>query len=330
MTPIAELLAGLRGLDVQVTLDGDKLRLNAPAGVLGEAQKRELGERKAEIIAFLRDAERLSSQQRSIVPLGGGGERTPIFAVAGHNGDVFAYRALAQHLGAEQPFFGLQPPGLEEGSEPLTTVEDLARYFAAQIRAFRPEGAMSIAGFCAGGTVAFELARELTNNGVKITNLLLFGAPYCAAYRPLQQTMARARHFANRSVLHARALLALPAAERARYLADRARVLVPADSAEISDPVLIRRAAVEEATLGAVRAYTASPFLGHLDLMVPNEAWKRSSDQPLRWAAHAASSAVYTGTADCESDTMLLPAHAPAFAEFVAAAQVRLGQGDVR
>ena len=140
--------------------------------------------------------------------------------------------------------------------------------------------------------------------------------------------MARARHFANRSVLHARTLLALPAAERARYLADRARVLMPGEAEAVSDPVLIRRAAVEEATLGAVRAYSPSPWPGHIDIMVPNEAWKRSSDQPLRWAAHAASSEVFTGTDDCESDTMLLPAHAPAFAAFVAAARVRRGQGD--
>lgn len=329
MTPIAELLAGLRRLDVHVSLDGDKLRLNAPAGVLDDAHKRELAERKAEIVAFLREAERLSSQQRAIVPLGGSGDRTPIFAVAGHNGDVFAYRALAQELGPEQPFFGLQPPGLEEGSEPLTSVEALARYFASQIRAFRPDGAMAIAGFCAGGTVAFELARELARNGTKITNLLVFGAPYCTTYRPLQQTMARARHFANRSVLHARTVLALPAAERARYLADRARVLVPAETEAISDPVMIRRRAVEEATLGAVRAYSPSPWPGHIDIMVPNDAWKCSPDQPLRWADLATSSEVYTGTDGCESDTMLLPAHAPMFAAFVAAAQARRGQGDI-
>ncbi len=327
MTPIAELLAGLRGLDVYVTLDGDKLRLNAPAGVLGDAQKRELSERKAEIIAFLRDAERLSSQQRAIVPLGGGGEYTPIFAVAGPNGDVFAYRALAQHLGAEQPFFGLQPPGLEEGSEPLTTVEDLARYFAAQIRAFRPDGAMSIAGFCAGGTVAFELARELTNNGAKITNLILFGAPYCASYRLLQQTMARARHLTNRSGLHARALLTMPAAERARYFADRARVFAPHEAEEITDPVLIRRGLVEEATLGAARDYSPSPFAGHIDLMIPCEAWKRSSDDPLRWGRLAASSEVYTGPDACNGDTMLLPENAATFAAFVATAQERHARG---
>ncbi len=54
------------------------------------------------------------------LPLEAAGTRTPIFAVGGHNGDVFTYRALALHLGPDQPFFGLQPPGLEEGSQPLT------------------------------------------------------------------------------------------------------------------------------------------------------------------------------------------------------------------
>jgi thioesterase domain-containing protein len=327
VTPIAELLAGLRRRDVHVTLDGERLRLNAPAGALDDAQKRELSERKTEIVAFLREAERLSSQQRAIVPLGGSGERTPIFAVAGHNGDVFAYRALAQHLGSEQPFFGLQPPGLEEGSEPLTTVEDLARYFASQIRAFRPDGALSIAGFCAGGTVAFELARELSNDGAKITNLILFGAPYCTSYRLLQQTMARARHFTNRSVLHARALLTMPAGERARYLAERARVLVPHEAEETTDPVLIRRHAVEDATLNAAREYSPTPFAGHIDLMIPSEAWKRSSDDPLRWARLAASHTVYTGPDACNGDTMLLPENAATFAAFVACAQERHARG---
>ena len=159
----AELLAELRKLDVSVALDGDRLRLDAPAGVLTDEHKRDLAQRKPEVVAFLREAQRLAVQQRAIVPLQVTGTRAPIFAVAGHNGDVFAYRALVQHLAPDQPFFGLQPAGLEEGSVPLTSVEDMARYFAAQIRAFRPTGPMSIAGYCAGGTVAFELARTRRN-----------------------------------------------------------------------------------------------------------------------------------------------------------------------
>jgi thioesterase domain-containing protein len=324
---IAELLAELRKLDVHIALDGERLRLNAPAGVLSDEHKRELSERKAEIVAFLRDAERLATQQRAIVPLGGNGARTPIFAVAGHNGDVFAYRALAQQLGPEQPFFGLQPPGLEEGSEVLTRVEDLAGYFAAQIRAFRPSGPIALGGFCAGGTVAFELARQLTNNGANITNLILFGAPYCTSYRPLQHAMARARHFTNRSILHARTLLTLPAAERARYLAERARVLLPHEAEDVTDPVVIRRGVVEEATMDAVRAYSPSAFAGHIDLMIPCEAWKRSPDDPLRWASFASSSETFTGPDDCDGDIMLLPEHAPTFAAFVATAQARHARG---
>jgi thioesterase domain-containing protein len=322
----AHLLAELRKLDVHVVLDGDRLRLNAPAGVLTDEHKRDLAQRKSEVIAFLREAQQLAAQQRAIVPLEAAGTRTPIFAVAGHNGDVFAYRALAQHLGPDQPFFGLQPPGLEEGSEPLTRVEDMARYFAEQIRAFRPVGPISVAGYCAGGAIAFELARELTNSGACITNLILFGAPYCKFYRPLQWTMARARDFTSRSVTHARTM---PAAERARYLAERARVLLSRGVEEASDPVLIRRGAVEEATRAAVRAYSPEPSGSHIDFMMPCESWKRSSAHPLRWSRLAASSTVYVGPDDCNGDTMLKPEHAATFAAFVADAQQRHARGGV-
>jgi thioesterase domain-containing protein len=95
------------------------------------------------------------------VPLQANGPRVPVFGVAGHNGDVFCYRILAQCLGEEQPFYGLQPPGLDGEGEPLERVQDLAAYFARQILAFRPAGPCTLAGFCAGGTVAFELAQQL-------------------------------------------------------------------------------------------------------------------------------------------------------------------------
>ncbi len=322
---VADLLAELRELDVHVVLEQDRLRLNAPAGVLSDEHKSVLSQRKSEIIGFLRDAQQLAGQQRAIVPLEASGTRTPIFAVAGHNGDVFAYRALAQQLGNDQPFFGLQPPGLEEGSEPLTSVEDIARYFAEQIRAFGPTGAMTIAGFCAGGTVAFELARELSISGADVTNLIMFGAPYCSSYRSLQQMMARTRHLSSRSVTHARALSTMPASERARYIAERARRPLPRE--ESSDPVLIRRGVVEEATMAAVRAYSPQPFGTHIDFMIPCESWKSSSDDPLRWGRLAASSDVFVGPDDCNGDIMLKAEHAATFAALVADAQQRHARG---
>src|SRR5206468_7448982 len=156
---IPTLLSTLRDRDIHISADGDRLRCNAPAGALTPELRDELQRRKGDILEFLRSAGTLASQQRAIVPLQSRGKCIPIFAVAGHNGDVFCYRALARHLGDDQPFYGLEPPGRDGQSEPLTRIEDLAAYFAAQIRAFRPGGPYIIAGFCTGGTIAFELGR---------------------------------------------------------------------------------------------------------------------------------------------------------------------------
>jgi thioesterase domain-containing protein len=312
---VGDLLAQLRALDVHVVLDGDRLRLNAPAGALTESHREQLQQYKAEIVEFLQVAQRLSQQQRAIVPLEPEGTHVPVFAVAGHNGDVFAYRSIARHLGKEQPFFGLQPPGLEEGTEALSDVARLAAYFACQIRAYRPKSPYTIAGFCAGGTVAFELARQLSQSGEKVTNLVLFGAPFCVSYRKVPQLIATGATMARRSIVHARTLFTLPPGERRDYFLARVRALrTPEITEGPADPVLARRTAVEEATMSAVRKYDPERFDGHLDLMLPCQAWARSSDTPRRWERYAASCTQFVGPDDCNGDNMLLPEHAATFA----------------
>lgn len=312
-----ELLAELRSLDAHIELDGDGLRVNAPAGALTDDHRRKLQERKSEIVEFLRTAQRLEKQQRAIVPLKPAGTRVPIFAVAGHNGDVFCYRALVRGMDAEQPFYGLQPPGLEEGSVPCTSVEELAGYFADQIRAFLPQGPVAIAGFCAGGTVAFELARQLSESGREVTRLVLFGAPYCAAYHFLPELVARCSQFVRRASIHLRALAALPVTEWRRYIAKRMQAARAVAGNAPRDPVMVRRAAVEKATVAAIRHYRPQAFNGHVDVMLPCESWKRSLDAPLRWRRLAASGAMFVGPDGCTGDTMLLSEHAATFASFV-------------
>ncbi|MGA7964299.1 MAG: thioesterase domain-containing protein [Gammaproteobacteria bacterium] len=314
---VVELLEELRRFDAHIELDGDRLRLNAPAGVLTDDYRRQLQEHKAEIVSFLRSAQQLAQQQRAIVPLQPQGTDAPIFAVAGHNGDVFCYRALAQHIDANQPFFGLQPPGLEEGTEPHTSVEGLAGYFAAQIREFHPNGPVTIAGFCAGGTIAFELARQLSESGRDVTRLILFGAPYCTSYRFLPEIVAGCSHFVQRATAHARALIGLPVTKWRRYLADRSEARRTAAGNVPQGPVMVRRAAVENATVAAIRHYTPRAFNGHVDVMLPCESSKRSLDAPLRWHRHAVTSAEFVGPDGCTGDTMLLPEHAATFASFV-------------
>jgi len=49
---ILEYLAYLRSLDIQLEADGDKLRVNAPRGVLTPSLRRELAECEPEIMAL--------------------------------------------------------------------------------------------------------------------------------------------------------------------------------------------------------------------------------------------------------------------------------------
>jgi len=313
MVPV--FLAELRSRDIEVWAEGDSLRCTAPVGVLTPELRDQLRHRKHEILEFLRSAEALTQQQRAIVPLQPRGTRPPVFGVPGHNGDVFCYRSLAQHVGDDQPFFGLQPPGLDGQSEPLKRVEDIAAYFADEIRAFRPSGPYVIAGFCAGGGVAFELGRELLQRGAVVACVALFGSPYPTWYRSPSQLRWRLRLQAERFKGHARAMATRSLGELGTYVAEKwrqRRARRDAARAVAPDPVLVLRAKMERAAIAALRRYTPHPFPGRLLLFTPSEQWLPSA-APL-WRSVAERAEQYFGPDGCEGDTMLLEPYAPGFA----------------
>jgi thioesterase domain-containing protein len=281
--------------------------------------RHELQRRKDDIVEFLHSAETFArQQQRAIVPLQPRGTHPPVFAVPGHNGDVFCYRALARHLGEDQPFFGLQPPGLDGHDEPLVRIEALAAHFAAQIRAFQPEGACIIAGYCAGGLTAFALAHRLVQEGRPVRFLALFGAPYAARFRRLAMLReACAKQFA-RVVKHSRGLGSLPPADWPAYLAAKLRgrdSRLTEERSTASDPVLALRAQVERATLAAARRYTPDRFAGRVCLFLPSRDFVHSHDEPLRWRSVVPQAEEYYGPDGCERDQMLREPYVSGFAE---------------
>src|SRR2546427_9701762 len=61
----------------------------------------------------------------SLVPIQPKGAKSRLFFVHGAGGNVLLYRELAQHLGSDYPFYGLQSQGLDGRQPYLTRVEDM-------------------------------------------------------------------------------------------------------------------------------------------------------------------------------------------------------------
>ncbi len=316
---VRDLMSQLQSLDVKVWVEGDRLRVSAPEGALGPSLKDELQRRKPEIISFLDAAARSSAFPASIVPLQADGSRTPVFAVPGHNGDVFCYVLLAAELGPDQPFYALQPPGLDGRRAPLRSVGDLADAFAKDIDAFRPDGPLVIAGFCLGGAIAFQTACRLRARGCDVSMLALFGAPCPTSLKPANLVLARTRYLASRFVHYTRTVATLPGGERLAYLRGRARAAVDTKPPLPEDPTARHRMLLENVTIDAVKAYDPGTYDRRITLYFPEASWRTSEDRPEDWRKFASGGVEERiGPDGCNGDSMLRR-YAPDFARLFAA-----------
>jgi amino acid adenylation domain-containing protein len=108
-----------------------------------------------------------------LIALRSGGSRPPFYCVHPGGGSVLGYLDLARCLGSDQPFYGLQSPGLEGEGEVYTCIEDMAARYIQEICALQPEGPYFFGGWSLGGVVAFEMARQFKGLGKQVALLAL-------------------------------------------------------------------------------------------------------------------------------------------------------------
>jgi len=111
--------------------------------------------------------------RHSLVTIQPGGDRPPLFCIHGESGHLLMYRSLARYLGADQPICGLQPQGLDGTQAPLTRIEDMAARYIKEMQVIQPDGPYFLAGYCMGGTIAFEIAQQLSGQGQRVDLLAL-------------------------------------------------------------------------------------------------------------------------------------------------------------
>ncbi|HVG19428.1 MAG TPA: sulfotransferase, partial [Blastocatellia bacterium] len=99
-----------------------------------------------------------------------GRARPPFFCVHPVGGGAIQYARLAQRMGPDQPFYGLQ--GLDP-DEPYMGIEERAANCVKALREVEPRGPYLLGGWSFGGIVAFEMANQLRECGQEVALLAL-------------------------------------------------------------------------------------------------------------------------------------------------------------
>ena len=123
-------------------------------------------------------AEMTGSRERAVVVQVGEGSRRPFFFLHGDwKGSAFFCFPLARELGLEQPFYALEPYQFT-GLRAAPALETMAAAHIKSMRAVQPEGPYLLGGWCNGGLVAYEMARQLHAVGQTVDLLVLMDAMY--------------------------------------------------------------------------------------------------------------------------------------------------------
>jgi len=162
----------------------------------------------------------------SLVPIQPKGNRPPFFCVHAVGGNVLEYYDLARHLGADQPFYGLQSRGLDGQQPPHTRIEDMAADYVREIRSLQPKGPYFIGGRSLGGIIAYEMARQLRAQDQEVGLLALLDS-YPVGHQNLTPSNAplvkRANRGFRRISTHLANLSGLSLKRKFLYLADKSR-----------------------------------------------------------------------------------------------------------
>jgi amino acid adenylation domain-containing protein len=268
-----------------------------------------------------------SPSSSPLVEIQPGGSQPPFFFVHPVGGNVFCYYQLANFLKPDQPFYGLQARGLENGQEPFRRVEEMAASYVEAVRARQPRGPYFLGGWSLGGVLAFEMARQLRSQRESIALLALIDswAPSPGAMPEYDDAEILTEFFLDLCRIHNRNISVSPetliaelrplgSRHQLEHLLDRARRLdvLPSDA---DLPQIGRLLETFKANLQAVQHYAPQSFDGCLILFRADDEDQALVDSSLGWRELARQVEVQSVSGDHYS--ILNPPHVRTLAEGV-------------
>jgi acyl transferase domain-containing protein/thioesterase domain-containing protein len=216
---------------------------------------------------------------KSLVAIKRTGNRPPLFLIHAAEGNVLLYRNLASHLGPDQPVYGLQAAGLDGHSPIDSKFEHVASRYIEEIRKVQPAGPYLLGGYCLGGTIALEVARQLREAGESIGLLAMIENFNIKSVRwPLPLPLRAVNRILN-PFYHLQNLLAAEGASKWNFFGEKARTEFR--RAKISAHVALARAQhwfgmpseyhhlkVADAFDKALTQYQINPYPGKLTIFM--------------------------------------------------------------
>jgi len=208
--------------------------------------------------------------------LRGRGEGAPLFHIPGIEGYEFLPAAVAERVSGVRRFYdGLEFPGLDGQSAPLTRVEDLAAHLLAQIQRVRPTGPYCLSGYSFGGVLAYEIARQMEARELPVELVLLWDSFAPDAFSKRSATAAvqvLGQHLAGLGHWERVRFVGQQALKKARFLTARtARGLKSLRAAALPAAPTLRdpqaadpKARMIEASLKAYREYRPGTYRGQV------------------------------------------------------------------
>jgi len=170
------------------------------------------------------DGELREHSRHEVVPIDVSGDGPPLFWIPGGAAlpSFTRLKELASHIAPERSLHGVGTRLAERISE-VESVPARAFAYVAAIRAVQPRGPYSLAGFCLGGVVAFEVAQQLEAQGEGVAFLALVNTWMPASAISGSHWL---QLFLQRAVHHVRFALCSPTVETRQYLWQRAATLM--------------------------------------------------------------------------------------------------------
>ena len=245
----------------------------------------------AQLALELKNHDQTRHEPHSLVAIQSEGVKPKLFLVHGAGGNVLFYRGLSRALGGDVPVYGLQSRGLDQGSEPLGSVEAMAKAYVDEIKTVQSTGPYCLGGYCLGGVIAYEMAQVLRRKGDHVALLALLDTYNPARLAPVNPVV----YLVQKIYFHVRNLLRVPYAQWRPYFEEKLRIAREGELRLIASSILgdprVNELSVQERihqlNVEAVKRYNPQPYSGVVTNFRPRSNYWAFSDPDMGWSGLA-------------------------------------------